>query len=61
MRSLIAALVLVATPVVAHADVLPLKPYDPAVVRVAGRAELYLPPDQARVKVSFYGARQDRQ
>jgi uncharacterized protein YggE len=32
----------------------PLKPYDPAIVRVAGRAELYLPPDQARVRVSFY-------
>lgn len=32
----------------------PLKPYDPAVVRVAGRAEVYLPPDQARVRVSFY-------
>lgn len=34
----------------------PLKPYDPAIVRVAGRAELYLPPDQARVRVSFYGS-----
>jgi uncharacterized protein YggE len=54
MRALLTALVLVATPHAAHADVLPLKPYDPAVVRVAGRAELYLPPDQARVKVSFY-------
>ncbi len=32
----------------------PLKPYDPAIARVAGRAELYLPPDQARVAVSFY-------
>lgn len=32
----------------------PLRPYDPAVVRVAGRAELFLPPDQARVSVSFY-------
>jgi uncharacterized protein YggE len=31
-----------------------LKPYDPAIVRVGGRAELYLPPDQARVSVSFY-------
>jgi uncharacterized protein YggE len=41
---------------VAHADPAPLKPYDPAVVRVAGRAELYLPPDQARVTVGFYNA-----
>ncbi|MBY0563547.1 MAG: SIMPL domain-containing protein [Hyphomonadaceae bacterium] len=32
----------------------PLRPYDPAVVRVAGRAEVYLPPDQARVRLSFY-------
>lgn len=32
----------------------PLKPYDPAVIRVAGRSELYLPPDQARISVSFY-------
>lgn len=32
----------------------PLRPYDPAIVRVAGRAELFLPPDQARVRVSFY-------
>lgn len=40
----------------AHADPAPLKPYDPAVVRVAGRAELYLPPDQARVTVGFYNA-----
>jgi uncharacterized protein YggE len=32
----------------------PLRPYDPAVVQVAGRAEVYLPPDQARVGVSFY-------
>jgi uncharacterized protein YggE len=40
---------------VAHAQVIaPLKPYDPPVARVAGRAELYLPPDQARVQVSFY-------
>lgn len=39
----------------AHAQVIaPLRPYDPAIVRVAGRAELYLPPDQARVSVSFY-------
>lgn len=34
--------------------VAPLRPYDPAVVRVAGRAEVYLPPDQARVGLSFY-------
>lgn len=34
--------------------VAPLRPYDPAVVRVAGRAEVYLPPDQARVRLSFY-------
>lgn len=32
----------------------PLRPYDPAVVQVAGRAEVYLPPDQARVGLSFY-------
>lgn len=32
----------------------PLRPYDPAVVRVAGRAEVYLPPDEARVRLSFY-------
>jgi uncharacterized protein YggE len=54
MRFPLAALVLLAAPLAAHADVLPLKPYDPAVVRVAGRAELYRPPDQARVKLSFY-------
>lgn len=53
MRALF-ALFLLAAPAAAHADVLPLKPYDPAIVRVAGRAELYLPPDQARIKVSFY-------
>jgi uncharacterized protein YggE len=33
----------------------PLKPYDPAIIHVAGRAELYLPPDQARIHISFYG------
>jgi hypothetical protein len=38
----------------AMAQVLPPKPYDPAVARVAGRAELYLAPDQARVSVGFY-------
>ncbi len=32
----------------------PLRPYDPAVVRVAGRAEVYLPPDQARIQIAFY-------
>lgn len=53
MRALF-ALFLLAAPAAAQADVLPLKPYDPAIVRVAGRAELYLPPDQARIKVSFY-------
>jgi uncharacterized protein YggE len=53
MRALI-AICLLAMPMTAHADVLPLKPYDPATVRVAGRAELYLPPDQARIKLSFY-------
>ncbi|MBU6373497.1 MAG: SIMPL domain-containing protein [Alphaproteobacteria bacterium] len=40
----------------AFADTAPVKPYDPAVVRVSGRAELYLPPDQARVTVGFYNA-----
>lgn len=34
----------------------PLKPYDPAVVRVAGKSEIYLPPDEARVDVGFFGA-----
>jgi uncharacterized protein len=53
MRALI-AICLLAMPLTAQADVLPLKPYDPATVRVAGRAELYLPPDQARIKLSFY-------
>ncbi len=53
MRVLL-ALFLLAAPCAARADVLPLKPFDPAVVRVAGRAELYLPPDQARIKISFY-------
>jgi uncharacterized protein len=50
---LITALTALTLPAAAQA-VAPLKPYDPAVVRVAGRAELYLPPDQARVSVSFY-------
>ncbi|MBK6705921.1 MAG: SIMPL domain-containing protein [Caulobacteraceae bacterium] len=57
MRSWIASLgiliVLIATP--ASAQVMePLRPYDPAVVRVAGRAEVYLPPDEARVRLSYY-------
>lgn len=54
MRFLLAVLAFAAAPLAARADTLPLKPYDPAVVRVAGRAELYLPPDQARIKISFY-------
>jgi uncharacterized protein YggE len=56
MRFVVAALVWLAAAVApAAAQVIaPLKPYDPAVVRVAGRSELYLPPDQARVMVSFY-------
>ena len=49
------AVALVATPAAAQV-IAPLKPYDPAVVRVAGRAELYLPPDQARVTVTFYNS-----
>ncbi len=56
MKTWIAAFVLaVSLALPAEAQVVaPLKPYDPAVVRVAGRAEVYLPPDQARVRVSFY-------
>ncbi|MGE0828908.1 MAG: SIMPL domain-containing protein [Hyphomonadaceae bacterium] len=47
------ALIAAAAP--ASAQVIePLRPYDPAIARVAGRAELYLPPDQARIAVSFY-------
>lgn len=57
MRSWIAAFCVFvtafATPAAAQV-VAPLRPYDPAVVRVGGRAEVYLPPDQARVRVSFY-------
>lgn len=57
MKSWIAAFCLMtmtfATPAAAQV-IAPLRPYDPAVVRVAGRAEVYLPPDQARVRVSFY-------
>ncbi|MET0547396.1 MAG: SIMPL domain-containing protein [Caulobacterales bacterium] len=48
-----AASCLFALPAVAQV-IAPLKPYDPAIVRVAGRSELYLPPDQARITVSFY-------
>ena len=59
MKALLAALALAAlafTPAAAGAQVIArLKPYDPAIVHVAGRAELYLPPDQARIRVSFYG------
>jgi uncharacterized protein YggE len=57
MKALIlaAALALTATPAAAQV-IAPLKPYDPAIARVAGRAELYLPPDQARVRLSFYGS-----
>ena len=44
---------LLATP--AFAQVIePLRPYDPATVRVAGRAEVYLPPDEARIRLSYY-------
>lgn len=50
---LFAAIVAFATPAAAQV-VQPLRPYDPAIVRVAGRAEVYLPPDQARVAVRFY-------
>jgi hypothetical protein len=50
----LATLTLVAAAMPAFADPAPVKPYDPAVVRVAGRAELYLPPDQARVSLNFY-------
>jgi uncharacterized protein YggE len=46
---------LVAAPAAAQV-IAPLKPYDPAIARVAGRAELYLPPDQARIRLSFYGS-----
>jgi hypothetical protein len=38
----------------AAAQSAPVKPYDPAIARVVGRAEVYLPPDQARVGASFY-------
>lgn len=48
------AAVLVCIPASAQV-IAPLRPYDPAIARVAGRAELYLAPDQARVAVSFYG------
>lgn len=56
MRFAAAALAVALACAPAHAQTIaPLRPYDPAIVRVAGRAELYLPPDQARVAVSFYG------
>lgn len=56
MRVWITAMALMAalTSAAAAQVIAPLRPYDPAVVRVAGRAELYLPPDQARVSVGFY-------
>jgi len=58
MKSILTALSLAlalfaASPAAAQA-IAPLRPYDPAIARVAGRSELYLPPDQARVSVSFY-------
>lgn len=57
MRHWIAAIgmlvALFAAPAMAQV-VQPLRPYDPAVVRVAGRSEVYLAPDQARVRLSFY-------
>lgn len=60
MRALVLAALALATPLAvpvprADAQVIePLRPYDPAIVRVAGRSELYLPPDQARVGLQFY-------
>jgi hypothetical protein len=57
MRALFMTIWLAAVALTAPASaqvVEPLRPYDPAVVRVAGRAEVYLPPDQARVRLSFY-------
>jgi len=59
MKAMLASAAFAAAAVAAPASaqvIAPLKPYDPAVVRVAGRAELYLPPDQARVTVGFYKA-----
>lgn len=56
MSAAFAAVALAATALPALADTAPVKPYDPAVVRVSGRAELYLPPDQARVTVGFYNS-----
>jgi hypothetical protein len=58
MKRHIAALGLLVMSLAAPASaqvIAPLRPYDPAIVRVAGRAEVYLPPDQARISVSFYG------
>jgi uncharacterized protein YggE len=54
MRVLLFAAALALAPLSARAETAPLKPYDPAIVRVAGRAELYLQPDQARIRISFY-------
>jgi uncharacterized protein YggE len=56
LTALFAAAALSAAALPALADTAPVKPYDPAVVRVAGRAELYLAPDQARVTMRFYNA-----
>lgn len=63
MRNIVAAMLfatasfaiasVAATPAAAQV-IAPVKPYDPAIVRVAGRSELYLSPDQARVSISFY-------
>ncbi|MBI1340059.1 DUF541 domain-containing protein [bacterium] len=59
MGALVAAsMTVLATAVTAKpaaAQAIAAKPYDPAVVRVAGRSELFLPPDQARVSLQFYG------
>lgn len=56
MKIAVAALAAMLVCMPASAQVIaPLRPYDPAIARVAGRAELYLAPDQARVAVSFYG------
>ena len=56
MKALFAAIVmgLALTPLASAQISAPLKPYDPAIIRVVGRAELYLPPDHARVRVSYY-------
>jgi uncharacterized protein YggE len=54
MKHALAALAFACAAPLAHAQIINPKPYDPATVEVAGRAELYLPPDQARVSVGFY-------